>query len=158
EYAVTYRRGGIDALAATVQAEQRTASERLFVRVVDRGAETIVLSEPRGWDPNALEMASLRLADGTLVQVGKSTDARDDLLARFRAALGIVTLTIVVIALGGGLLATQSALAPIRTLIDVVSRIVRTGRTDERVPRAGSGDALDELTMLFNQMLDKIES
>jgi signal transduction histidine kinase len=158
EYAVTYQRGGIDALTATVQAEQRAAPERLFVRVLDRGSETIVLSQPEGWDPNALEMASLRLRDGTLVQVGKSTEARDDLLARFRAALGIVTLTIAIIALGGGLLATQTALAPIRALHDAVSRIVRTGRTDARVELAGTGDALDELTALFNQMLDKIEA
>ena len=40
----------------------------------------------------------------------------DDLLARFRAALGLVTLFIVVIALTGGWLATQSALVPIRRL------------------------------------------
>jgi len=35
------------------------------------------------------------------VQVGKSTDAREQLLARFRAVLGLVTLTIVVVALTG---------------------------------------------------------
>jgi hypothetical protein len=38
-----------------------------------------------------------------------------------------------------------------------VQRIIRTGRTDARVPLAGTGDALDELTALFNAMLDKIE-
>jgi signal transduction histidine kinase len=38
-----------------------------------------------------------------------------------------------------------------------VQRIIRTGRTDARVPLEGSGDALDELTSLFNTMLDKIE-
>src|SRR5438552_2537094 len=67
EYASLYSRGGIDALAETVRAEQRTAPERLFVRVID------------------------------------------------------------------------------------------TGRTDARVPQTGTGDALDELTGLFNAMLDKIE-
>jgi hypothetical protein len=51
----------------------------------------------------------LQLRDGTLVEVGKSTEAREDLLSRFRAALGLVTLSVVVLALGGGLLATQSA-------------------------------------------------
>lgn len=157
EYAVTYGRGGIDALADTVRAEQRAAPERLFVRVVDRGAETIVLSQPEGWDPRALEMASVRLRDGTLVQVGKSTEPRDDLLARFRAVLGIVTLSVVIVALGGGLLVTRSALAPIRRLVDAVTRVVETGRTDARVPLAGTGDAIAELTGLFNTMLDKIE-
>ena len=51
DYAAAYRRGGINGLADTVRAEQRTAPERLFVRVVDRGREAIVLSNPEGWDP-----------------------------------------------------------------------------------------------------------
>ncbi|PYR08035.1 MAG: two-component sensor histidine kinase [Acidobacteria bacterium] len=125
EYTAAYARGGIDGLADTVRAEQRTAPERLFVRVVSRRSEALVLSNTDGWNPSTLETAQLRLPDGTLVQVGKSSDARDDLLARF----------------------------PVR-------RIIRTGRTDQRVPVAGtpgSNDALDELTTLFNAMLDKIE-
>jgi len=157
DYAAAYQRGGVRVLAATVRAEQQAAPERLFVRVIDRGVESVVLSNPEGWDPSKLETESAQLADGTLVQVGKSTEARDDLLARFRAALGLVTLLIVVIALTGGWLATQSAVAPIRRLAFAVQRIIRTGRTDARVPTEGSGDALDELTALFNTMLDKIE-
>ena len=157
DYASAYARGGINVLAATVRAEQQGAPERLFVRVVDRGVEALVLSSPSGWDPTTLETASVRLADGTLVQVGKSTESREDLLARFRAALGVVTLLIVAVALSGGWLVTQQALSPIRALTHAVQRIIRTGRTDERVPLAGSGDAIDELTLLFNAMLDKIE-
>jgi signal transduction histidine kinase len=157
DYAAAYVRGGVRVLAATVQAEQQTAPERLFVRVLDRGVEAVVLSNPDGWDPSKLEIVSAQLDDGTLVQVGKSTEARDDLLARFRAALGLVTLLIVLVALTGGWLVTQSAVAPIRRLTLAVQRIIRTGRTDARVPVAGTGDALDELTSLFNTMLDKIE-
>jgi signal transduction histidine kinase len=160
EYAATYQRGGLGALADTVRAEQNAAPERLFVRVVDRGADVLVLSQPEGWDPSLLETASARLWDGTLVQVGKSVEARADLLARFRAVLGVVTLLVVAIALTGGLIVTRSALLPIRRLTQVAGRIIRTGRTDERVrlsSEAGSPDALDELTILFNLMLDKIE-
>jgi signal transduction histidine kinase len=157
DYTGAYLRGGINVLAATVRAEQQAAPERLFVRVVDRGVEAVVLSSPNGWDPTTLETASVRLADGTLVQVGKSTEAREDLLARFRAALGTVTLLIVAVALSGGWLVTQSALAPLRRLTQAVRRIIVTGRTDARVPVSGTGDALDELTALFNAMLDKIE-
>jgi signal transduction histidine kinase len=157
DYTAAYLRGGINVLANTVRIEQRAAPERLFVRVIDRGVEAVVLSDSDGWDPARLETASVRLADGTLVQVGKSTEAREALLARFRAALGLVTLSIVVIALTGGWLVTQSALFPIRRLTQAVRQIIRTGRTNARVPLAGTGDALDELTALFNAMLDKIE-
>jgi signal transduction histidine kinase len=157
DYAAAYVRGGLRVLAATVQAEQQTAPERLFVRVLGPGVDAVVLSNPDGWDPAKLEIVSAHLDDGTLVQVGKSTEAREDLLARFRAALGFVTLLIVIVALTGGWLVTQTAVAPIRRLTLAVQRIIRTGRTDARVPVAGSGDALDELTSLFNTMLDKIE-
>jgi len=159
QYAAVYQRGGLRALTGTVQAEQRTAPERLFVRVVDRGAEALVLSESEGWDLQRLETASLSLTDGTLVQVGKSTDSREDLLARFRAVLGLVTLAVVFVALTGGFIVTRSAIRPIRRLTRAVARIISTGRTDERVPLSGDGtdDAIDELTRLFNAMLDKIE-
>ncbi len=157
EYASLYARGGLRELAATVQAEQQTAPERLFVRVVGRRSDVLLRSSPEDWDPSALETATAQLDDGTIVQVGKSTDARQDLLARFRAALGLVTLSVVVIALTGGWLVTQSALQPIRRLILAVGRIVRTGRTNERVPVADASDAIGELTMLYNAMLDKIE-
>jgi len=160
DYAGAYSRGGINTLAATVRAEQQAAPERLFVRVVNRGVEAIVLSSPNGWDPTTIETAAVSLPDGTLVQVGKSADAREDLLARFRAALGLVTLLVVVIALSGGWLVTQSAVTPIRRLTAAVRRIIRTGRTDARVPvegTPGSTDAIGELIELFNVMLDKIE-
>ena len=156
EYSAVYARGGLRSLAATVQAEQRTAPERLFVRVVDRGSEAIVLSDREEWDASKLETASIQLLDGTLVQVGKSTEARQDLLARFRAALGLVTLSIVAIALTGGWLVTQATLRPIRQLTTAVRRVIATGHTDERVPVGHQDDAIDELTRLFNEMLGKI--
>ena len=156
-YSAVYGQGGIQALAETVEAEQRTAPERLFVRIVGRGSDALVLSSTEGWEPSMLEIDSLRLADGTFVQVGKSTEARQDLLARFRATLGLVTLSIVIVALTGGWLATQSAVQPIRRLADVVGRISATGQTNERVPVGAHGDAIDQLTEVFNTMLDRIE-
>src|SRR3954468_8690694 len=157
EYALVYARGGTRALADTIQVEQRSLPERLYVRVVDRGAEVVVVGMADGWDPATLELVSQRMSDGTLVQVGKSSEARNDLLSRFRAALGLVTLSIVVLALTGGWVATQSAIQPIRRLTAAVRRIIATGRTDERVPVSMSDDAINELTALFNDMLDKIE-
>jgi signal transduction histidine kinase len=162
-YATEYARGGLAQLTDTVRAEQSTAPERLFVRVVDGESEAIVLSMPNGWDPAQLETATARLSDSTLIQVGKSAEIREELLSRFRATLGVVLLSVVGVALAGGWIATRSATAPIRKLIAAFRRIVRTGRTDERVPiagaggRAGGGDAIDELSRLFNAMLDRIE-
>jgi signal transduction histidine kinase len=157
-YAAAYNSGGLRGLESVVRAEQQTAPERVFVRVTDwLGREAIVLSQPEGWDVATLETGSIRLSDGTAIQVGRSTEAREDILSRFRAALGLVTLSIFLIALTGGALATQSALRPIRKLVDAVQQIIRTGRTDKRVPLGDTHDAIDELTKLFNAMLDRIE-
>ena len=157
-YAAAYDSGGLRGLENVVRAEQLTAPERVFVRVTDAfGRQAIVYSQPEGWDSATLETGSIRLPDGTLIQVGRSTEAREDILARFRAALGLVTLSIFLIALTGGALATQSAVKPIRQLIGAVQRIITTGRTDERVPLGDTHDAIDELTKLFNAMLDRIE-
>ncbi|HET9832640.1 MAG TPA: HAMP domain-containing sensor histidine kinase [Vicinamibacterales bacterium] len=157
-YAAAYDNGGLRGLENVVRAEQLTAPERVFVRVADEfGRQALVLSQPEGWDVATLETDNIRLSDGTLIQVGRSTEAREDILSRFRAALGLVTLSIFLIALTGGALATQSALRPIRQLIDAVRRIIKTGRTDERMPLGKTHDAIDELTTLFNAMLDRIE-
>ena len=115
-----------------------------------------MLGDQEQWDPAKLT-ASLQLLDGTLVQVGKSTEASEDILSRFRAVLGVVTLSIVVIALTGGWLATQSALRPIRQLATAVRRVISTGQIDQRVPVGPHDDEIDELTRLFNEMLEKIE-
>src|SRR5215475_9655389 len=157
-YAAAYNGGGLRALEDVVQAEQQTAPERVFVRVIDRfGREGIVLSQRGGWDSANLETGSITLSDGTVIQVGRSTEAREDILSRFRAALGLVTLSVFLIGLTGGALATQSALKPIRQLIDAVQRIITTGRTDARVPLGDTHDAIDELTKLFNAMVDCVE-
>jgi signal transduction histidine kinase len=157
EYATVYARGGLRALASTVEAEQRTSRERIFVRVLDSGSEAVLLSNAEGWDPATLEVGTVSLLDGTIVQVGKSTEARNDILARFRASLGLITVSIIVIALTGGWILTQSAVQPIRRLSSAVRRIIATGRTDERVPVSSEDDAVTELTHLFNGMLDRIE-
>src|ERR1043166_3181308 len=157
-YAAAYDSGGIEGLANVVRAEQQTAPERLFVRVTDRfGRQAVVLSQQEGWDIATLETGQIRLPDGTLIEVGKSTELRDEVLSRFRAALGLVASSRVLIALPGGALATQSALRPIRQLIAAVQRIVKTGRTDDRVPVGDTKDAIGELTVLFNATLERIE-
>ena len=108
-----YRRGGTRALADTVRAEQRTAPERLFVRVVDRGRGDDRVEHAAGLGSlGAGDGLRCSSADGTLVQVGKSAEARRDLLARFRAgARRWPRCRSSSIALTGGWLATQSATA-----------------------------------------------
>jgi heavy metal sensor kinase len=178
EYSQRYAEGGLRSLADAVEIEQRSGRrERMFVRVVRGPSETLFLSAPYAWNDfdvsrlrglggleeilsesgtARLEVATARLADGTLLQVGKSSENREALLARYRTVLAIISLVIVALALAGGAIVTRSTLQPIRQLIAAVRGIVRTGRIDARVPVREKRDAIDELSVLFNEMLDRI--
>ena len=182
EYASRYELGGLPALQRAVELEQRTGNqERLFVRVLGPGADAVFARMPQGWSAFAqedlgdtrpgiadgvghdsravLEVASARLPDGTILQVGKSNEIRLALLRTFRWTVGLVSLVALVVGVTGGLVLTRSTVQPIYDLIDVVQGIIRTGRTETRVTaRAERGDAVDELSGLFNTMLDRINA
>ena len=64
----------------------------------------------------------------------------------------------ILISLAGGAFLAFRALRPIRDLIHTTQSIVDTGRMDARVPIGRTGDELDELSGLFNRMLERIES
>ena len=182
EYASRYEAGGLPALQRAVEIEERTGQrERLFVRVLGPGADALFVTTPPGWtdfDVDALqnarnglgaahapdraavlEVASARLIDGTILQVGKSNETRRALLRQFRVIVGWVSALTMVVGVIGGLVLTRSTLTPIDNLIHVVRNIIRTGRTNERVParsETAAGDTVDELIALFNTMLDRI--
>jgi signal transduction histidine kinase len=63
----------------------------------------------------------------------------------------------VLVGFAGGAWLAGRALRPIRNLSMVARSIVDTGRFDARVPVRARRNELDELAMLFNQMLEKIE-
>ena len=181
EYASRYELGGLPALQRSVELEERTGSEeRLFVRVLGPDADALFVRMPPGWRGYAfedlgddggggggaahgrravLEVASARLADGTILQVGKSNEIRLALLRQFQLIVGLVSIGALAIGVLGGLVLTRSTVQPIYDLIAVVQRTIRTGRTDTRVRvRSSPGDAVDELSALFNTMLDRINS
>ena len=183
EYAAAYRRGGVNGLGAAIRVNQAAVGyEPLFVRALGPLGDAAYLSAPEAWRAfdagqlrtpalsgeeswatltgdrgESLEVLSVRLADGTLFQVGKSTARRTELLARFRTVLLLDFLSLMAIGLAAGAVFTSSALQPVRDLSRAVREIMRTGRIQARVPARDSGDPLDELSLLFNAMLDRIE-
>jgi signal transduction histidine kinase len=184
QYARAYMVGGPQALARELSDGNLAASPGpLFVRTLGPGQELVFFSMPQQWrrfdlsqlntpqlsgeqtwaeldtgdGGDVLEVASVRLPDGTLLQVGKSTERRRELLQRFRRVLFIDLGLVVVIALAGGAVVTRSGLQPLRSLTETVRGIVRTGRTDTRVPPSRADDALGELGSHVNAMLDRID-
>lgn len=180
EYATRYQAGGLPALARAIEIEQRSGSrEPLFVRLVGPFEDVLLYSLPETWGvfdlselpggPNAiwtqvrardrnavLEVATVSVGGGSVLQVGKTSEARNQLLSNFRRVLILGAGVALLIGVVGGLFLTRSTLKPLRDLRDAVRRILQTGQTDDRVPVYGTDDAVDELSHLFNAMLARI--
>lgn len=180
EYATRYQAGGLPALARAIELEQRSGTrEPLFVRLVGPFEDVLFYSLPETWGafdlaelpggPNAiwsqvrardrnavLEVATINVGGGAALQVGKTTEARNQLLSNFRRVLMLAAGAALIIGVAGGLFLTRSTLKPLRDLRDTVRRILQTGQTDDRVPIHGNEDAVDELSTLFNAMLARI--
>jgi signal transduction histidine kinase len=179
EYATRYQAGGLPALARAIEVEQRLGTrEPLFVRLVGPFQDVLLYSLPEAWgafdladlpggadaiwaqvrarDRNAvLEVASINVG-GSVLQVGKTNETRQQLLANFRRVMIFGVAAALMIGIVGGIFLTRSTLKPLRDLRDAVTRILTTGQTDDRVPVYGNQDAVDELSDLFNAMLARI--
>jgi signal transduction histidine kinase len=180
-YASAHERGGLRLLDRVIAGDRSAGSyEPLFVRVLGEGSQAVYFSMPADWgdfdlarlgSPRdgwselsagrggaALEVLSVRLPDGTLFQVGKSTQPRAEMLERFRRVLLVSFALIALVAAGGGYVLTRSALQPLRDLGATVRDILETGRLQSRVPVRHSDDPLDQLGAQVNALLDRIEA
>jgi signal transduction histidine kinase len=184
DYQAQYQAGGIIALRNEIKF-QKYAGKRneYFVRLAGPHNRTLFLSLPDQWadfdlaslegrpfsgqswihlkarnDENVLEIVSLRLADGFILEVGKDTENREEFLESFRGIFLGVMLPVIILGFLGGQFLAFRALHPIRQLIGTVRTITETGDIEARMPAPPSGDELGELARLFNRMLEKIEA
>jgi len=184
EYAAQYQTGGIEALKKEVSLEGRSGKEDpLFVRLVGPQNTVVFLNAPDRWkdfdltqvDGNSrnrsqqpvylqtrdreqgLEIESTILPDGSVLQVGQSTEEREALLETFREVFAGFMIPAIILGIGGGSFLAYRALRPVRSLIQTI-RSVSTGKMDARVPASQTRDELYELVSLFNSMLEKIET
>lgn len=182
-YAGAYASGGIAAVDRSVSADRAAGRYEPFFLRLARGREAVLYLTPSDWsalDATALDAAaleaggwreihggpggapldvfSIQLADGTRLQVGRSSHARADALARFRARALVILLALVAVAVAGGYVLTQSALKPLRALAATLEHILRTGRMEARVPVARTSDPLGALAGLVNDLLGRIET
>jgi signal transduction histidine kinase len=183
-YVVAFERGGLRGLDASIAAD-RTAGdyEPLLVRVVTSAGAAIHFSMPPDWtrfdlsqlsqrplledgwgeisapgSRERLAVASRRIGNRALVQVGRSTRLHDEVLGRFRqVALILFGAGILAAAIGGRLLA-RSALQPLRDLTATIRSILESGTSAARVPVRRVEDEIDELGLLVNRMLDRIDA
>ena len=188
EFNALYQIGGIKSLENYLKTNQTIAFEEnndFFVRIESanhntrlfqtQGKATLFnlreiehglydVSDKQHWfyiktkrEEDDLEVFSIKLSNGEFLQVGKPVDDRDDLLERFEETFLEVLLCAMILGGFGGYFLSNRALKPIRRLIYTLKSINK-GDDQARVPVTPSHDELEELTLLFNQMLDHIKS
>ncbi|MDE1977385.1 MAG: HAMP domain-containing protein, partial [Elusimicrobia bacterium] len=108
-------------------------------------------------DGQIMELASWRLSNGDIIQVGNSDAAREDVLDRFRWILAAVFLPAVLLGFIGGFLIARRALQPVQDLIQTLEA-VKSGTMGARAPDRCAGGELADLTGIFNTMMERIES
>jgi heavy metal sensor kinase len=184
ELSALFQTGGRELLEREVTVEKKFEKKLpFFIRLAGRENKTLFLYIPYQWvefdikqlekmtpdttvrwtrlpgknTGKALEVASIRVSDDDLLQVGKSTEDREKILRHFRGIFTAVMIPLIVFGFAGGAFLAFRALRPIRHLIRTI-RSVGPNRMDARVPVPQTGDELDELATLFNGMLEKIEA
>jgi signal transduction histidine kinase len=179
-----YQLGGVLKLRMEVLDRGSIGGEGIeLLRVADANNQTLFLSGPEEWQSARvepllkaavgrkkrlitlrmdgrkylLESAYVRLTDGNILQVGMNVTSREYLLSRIRNTFGIGVLPLIVLSFLTGTLLAARSLRPIAQLSATARSIIDTGKIDARLSSQGGRDELDELVVLFNRMLERIE-
>ena len=185
-YHTWYAEGGLSALQTRFLQQEGSGRETFFVRVLAPQGAALFASTPKergkldidqfqDLPPNEAFaliwrtlpandqskgwlIATERLPNGSLLQVGKTTEALTALLAQFRTTFGWVVLLALLLGVAGGAWLARRTLAPIRQLIGTVENVIATGQMSERMPLPQTNDEIGRLARLFNIMLEKNET
>jgi len=184
EYRTVYEGGGLQALRDWInRVGEAQRQQTFFVRVVRPDQTSVFMILPADWvrgdlqrvanvgamtpedwariprDPNVdLTVATTHLPDGAVLQVGRSSDSRAQLLKKFREVFALVIGPVVLLGFVGGMWMTNRITRPLRQIVVAARSIIRTGKLDVRVPASKTRGELDDLVGLFNRMLEGNEN
>jgi signal transduction histidine kinase len=125
--------------------------------VLDRGGDLSRLAWLRipKDDERDFIVAAMRLPDGSVLQVGRSTNNRETLLLPFRRDFLIVMTPALLLGVLGGAFFAHRATQPVREIVATARAIIDTGNLSARVPASTRQTELEELARQFNRVLDK---
>ncbi|MFN2520547.1 MAG: sensor histidine kinase [Candidatus Limnocylindria bacterium] len=104
-----------------------------------------------------LRLLIVPLASGVAVELARPLDEVDTVLNRLSLVLVVVVLGGVLLAAALGLLITRAALRPVHALTTTVEQVTRTRDLSRRVPSGGS-DELARLGASFNTMMAALDA
>ena len=150
---------GVDgqALLFSIPGDWQGFDPQAFTEEVQRGYPRWLVLPARDLKTQWI-FARAELADRLWLEVGKSRENPEEVLAPFRVVFGSVMAGVVFIGFAGGAWLSSRAFLPVRQVIQTARGIIETGQMSARVPASRTGDELDELVSLFNRMLQKNEA
>lgn len=107
-------------------------------------------------DNDMVEIYTMPIHDGQWIRVGRSSEEREEHLARIRNISLIVLIPFLVIGFILSFILSRSILAPVNDLVSTIKRI-KAGEASARAKVKGSGDEVDILGDEFNLLLDHNE-
>ena len=182
ECAAVYGSGGLAALQDLAQ-RNRASEKSFFIRLAGERGSVLFFTAPEDWvqfDTSALDpggdparlvwlripkdeqsdftVAAMRLPDGSVLEVGRSTDNRRTLLQPFRDDFLIVMTPTLLLGVLGGAFVAHRATKPVREVVATARAIIDTGDLSARVPASVRQTELADLARQFNRVLDKNEA
>ena len=180
ECVAVYETRGLPALSEMVH---RTAFDHnegpFFVRVIGPLGSVLLVVAPEDWvgetdaplnaerkDGNSwlriprdnrseFMIAKTQLRDGSILQVGRSTNRSETLLGPFLSSFFSVMVPTLLLGLVVGAIFAHRATAPVREIMGTARTIINTGNLAERVPESHVQSELAELARQFNRVLEK---
>ncbi len=108
-------------------------------------------------DGDSLEVLSQTVSGGRLLQLGKNTDSREDLLEEIQWLFLASAIPSLALALLGSFFFSRGIARPLREFIRTIEGLGR-GDFRARVPMTRERGEVASLTRLFNEKLEKVES
>ncbi len=184
-YWALYQSNGIDLVIREIDKESFLYGDQpFFARIADSENITLFLRYPEAWSEylleeiekipvkdfentlilksnnsgNVLKAYTVHLSEDYFLQIGISTARSIHLLTLYRRNFIFLLLGLVGLGFGAGAFFSSRFLLPIRNLNSTLKEIIATGDFSKRIKERGVSDDLEEISLLFNQMLQRIET
>jgi len=178
-----YQSGGLKVLSQEL-IKSKFEGRAFLVRIADSTNTTLYLLYPEMWKNfnfNSLEqikpqntggiiqlkeagykgtiqIKTVLLPDGNMLQVGIGTADRIKVLNHFRDIFIFALIPVLILGAAGFFLFALRSLKPLDTVIEAADKIIKTGKINLRIPYKDSGDEISKLIVMFNTMLDSLDS
>ena len=184
-YWALYQSNGIDLVIMEIEKETFLYGDQpFFARIADKNNRTLFLRYPEAWSEylleeieqipvkdlektlilesgvsgNVLKAYTVYLSEDFFLQIGVSMARSSHLLTLYRRNFIFLLLGLLILGFGAGIFFSSRFLSPIRSFNTTLKEIVNTGDFSKRIKERGVDDDLEEITLLFNQMLKRIET